>query len=265
MIIFAFRAKLPDFLAFLQFHSGTSNSGKLPDIFLFSFSVTESSSWNLFLLIPFVPLKVTAISSGWIVQCTSISEIKCRWKWRPQGLWVPPVFACLPRFSVWIDVLTKIQRSLFCISFCQRLAVLQHLPIYLLWVTCPKSSAQSAEDEMSLITTRWACSSSHGVSFSPCPHGAWVLWGTVSKLGRPPSCLFLCLNRLGRRWGKKKIFSWFYLVLTTKSLISVTFICGPMGSPFHCPLTKKPFENCFQDTWRSAIDAASFSLLSSFV
>lgn len=104
---------------------------------------------SLFFLRSFVLLKVSAVILCWTMQCTSISEIKCRWKWRPQGLWVAATLACLPRFSIWTDVLIKIQRSIFCILFCQWLAVLQYLPIYLLWITCPKSPAQSAEEEMS--------------------------------------------------------------------------------------------------------------------
>lgn len=132
---------------------------------------------------------------------------------------VSGIYTCMsPQLFCWNWSFKKNPKVIFCISFCQWSAVLQHLPIYLLWITCPKSSAQRAEDEMSLIAARWACSSSHRVSFSPCPHCAW---GTVSKLGKTPSCLFLCLNRVGRRW-RKKIFSWFYLVLTTRQLISVT-------------------------------------------
>lgn len=98
---------------------------------------------------------------------------------------------------------TKIQRSLFCILFYKWLAVL-HLPIYLLWITSPKSSVQGAEDEISLTTARWACSSSHRISFSPCPHCTWVLQGTARRLGKTPSCPFLCLNRVGGRREKKK-------------------------------------------------------------
>lgn len=47
VIIFAFIEKPPHFLAFFQFHLSTSISGMLPDIFLCSFSVTESSFCSL--------------------------------------------------------------------------------------------------------------------------------------------------------------------------------------------------------------------------
>lgn len=174
VIIFAFRAKLPHFLAFLQFHLSTSISGMLPDIiFVFILSHWKQFLRSLFFLKSFVPLKPwvwwnechECHEFGGIIWHTSISEVKRRWDWSPHGLWQLATLACLPNFSIWTDALTKIQITFLCfiwlvigsITTFTSLLALDNLP--------QKSLPKSVEEKTSLIIARLACSLSHGGQF----------------------------------------------------------------------------------------------------
>lgn len=86
-------------------------------IFVFILSHWKQFLQSRFFFKSFVPLKMTAISLGGIIQHTSNSEVKGRWDWSPHVLWLTATFAHLPNFSIWTDSLRKIQRLLFCVFY----------------------------------------------------------------------------------------------------------------------------------------------------
>lgn len=127
-------------------------------IFVFILSHWKQYLQPLFLSKSFVALKVTAMNLGRIIWCISIAEVKGKQDWSRHGMWLTATLACLPKFSIRTDAVTKTQRLIVCsilpvigsITSFHSLLALDDLP----QKACPKCRGRDVW--LLQLTPRWS-------------------------------------------------------------------------------------------------------------